>query len=142
MAGEATTALDAAWKVAEHTEQTLLTDPDLGGTLQHFITTPVSTLVRFSRWQDVLEQPPFDNVLTYPRGHWHFARCMAFVALGRLDEADTERLELQRLVDHPATAAVAIFGLNTGPEVLSIAEAVLAGQLACTRGRTDLQRAP
>ena len=74
MSGEADTALDAAWKVAEHTDHTMLHDPDLGGTLQHFITTPVSMLVRFERWAEVLEQPAFDDALTYPGGHWHFAR--------------------------------------------------------------------
>ena len=134
MSGEADTALDAAWKVAEHTDHTMLHDPDLGGTLQHFITTPVSMLVRFERWAEVLEQPAFDDALTYPGGHWHFARGMAFVARDRLDEPSDELQVLQGLIDEPATAAVSIFGLNTGPQVLAVAESILAGRLAAARG--------
>ena len=137
MAGEADTALDAARHVAAQTERSLLEDPDLGGTLQHFITTEVSTLVRFARWPEVLQQPPFDDGLTYPRGHWHFARGMAFVGTGRLDDAATELEALRALVDHPNTAAVTIFGLNGGSQILAIAERVLTGRLAEARGDVE-----
>lgn len=133
MAGDAETALEAARRVVEQTDASLLTDPDLGGTLQHFITTPLSMHVRFSQWDEVMATPAFDSALTYPNGHRRFARGMALVARGRPDEAASELDALRGLIAHPDTA-VAIFGLNRGDQVLAIAEAVLAGTLAAGRG--------
>lgn len=137
MAGQAETAIEASRDVAAHTERSLLQDPDLGGTLQHFITAPVGALVRFGRWQDVLEQPAFDTPLTYPRGHWHFARGMALVEQGDADAAAAELAALRQLADHPNTAAVVIFGINSGTDVLAVAIAALEGRIAAVRGNVE-----
>ena len=87
--------------------------------------------------QAVLEQPAFDDGLTYPQGHRHFARGIALVALGRYERAAAELRALRGLVEDPATAAVSIFGLNSGSNVLAVADAVLAGRLAAAQGDID-----
>ena len=137
MAGKSEQALDAARKVAEKTDQTMLREPGFG-MLQHYLTTPIREMVRFGKWDDILAEPAFPEDLPYPRGNWHYARGMAFTARGQLAEAEAELESLGALVSDPRTAEVDIFGFNPGNHLLEIAYDVLAGRLAAAGGDVTL----
>jgi hypothetical protein len=52
--------------------------------LEFVLTTPVLSFVRCGQWDDVVRHPAPPADLTYSMALWHYARGLAFVALGEL----------------------------------------------------------
>jgi tetratricopeptide (TPR) repeat protein len=107
--------------------------PDL---FESFWGKKVHVLVRFGRWQEILDQPlPEDRALyTYTTAAMRQARAIALANLGRAEDAIAE----QRL----AKAACAnvqetrmVFS-NTAQRVLAIGDAMMDGEVAFKSGRT------
>jgi tetratricopeptide (TPR) repeat protein len=70
------------------------------------------------------------------RGTWHYARGIAFVAKGSLAEAERELARLNEILEDP-TLDQPLFSQNSGRAVLSVAPAVLGGEIASARKDYD-----
>jgi tetratricopeptide (TPR) repeat protein len=85
-------------------------------------------LMRFGRWEEILEQPEPAENLPYSRAMWRFTRAVALTAMNRMDEAERER-EVFR------TAAAQVpedweFGNNKCSDLLAVATNMLDGEMA------------
>jgi hypothetical protein len=60
----------------------------------------VLSFVRCGQWDDVVRHPAPPADLTYSMALWHYARGLAFVALGRLSEADRAATSIDRTSGH------------------------------------------
>jgi len=133
MDGRGQLAVDSARKVASKvTDEALQELPLLAG----FRVVPYYALTRFGRWEEMLKEPapPADNL--YLTGTWHYARGLAFIATGRLDEAERALAEVRRIaadkaLDYP------LFSPNTAASIFAVAPEVLAGELAAARKEYD-----
>ena len=128
--GQSKVALEAARKVAAAIpEEALGTVPILQG----FLVVPYWAMVRFARWDDIMNDkgPRHDTVFT--RGVWRFARAMALTATDRLPEAEQELAELNKLVADPSLKGQTTFSTNSGLAILRIAPDVVAGEIAAKR---------
>ena len=136
--GQQALAMKAAQGTAAQVSPEAMRHPGFAGTLQHFWLIPLYTKALFGQWTDILQesQPPAD--LLYPTGVWHYARGLAFLRQGKLDQAQEELTELKTIVHNPALADLQIFH-NPVSEILKIAEHVLAGEIAA--GRKDYESA-
>jgi tetratricopeptide (TPR) repeat protein len=136
LAGEQDIALSAARQTAALVDPNLLRAPGLG-TLQHYLSIPLYTQVKFGLWDDILATPAPDADLVYPTGVWHFARGMALIAKGQLQDAAQELEALQANAADPALEGVTIWDNNTTAHLLQIATQVLAGELAARQGNYE-----
>lgn len=97
---------------------------------------PAITLARFGQWDKVLTlpQPADTNDFLVDRMIWHFARGLAFAAKTKPDLARVEHAELTRLAQ---TEQAKKLDAPTYPvtQVMSIAQAWLAGKIAIAQGR-------
>jgi tetratricopeptide (TPR) repeat protein len=134
--GDSRTALASARHIAHHVDRELLRAPGYG-TLQHFLVTPLYALVRFGRWDEVLAYPRPDEDLLYPEGVWRYARGLALIRKGRLDEAEAELARLRQIAANPVLDTVTLWDINGTADLLEIATEVVAGELAATRGDDD-----
>lgn len=100
-----------------------------------FSATPLHVLVRFGMWQEILAEPEPAPELLAARAVWRYARGLAFAALGRVDEALAE--QQQFLQAKTATPESRLLFNNPVTQILQVAEAVLAGEIAYRRGRYD-----
>jgi tetratricopeptide (TPR) repeat protein len=103
---------------------------DGGISLQEFV------LVRFGKWKQILERPAPDPVLKASTGIWHWARGYAFVATGKLREADAELAEVAKSAASLDDSAAV--GFNSARVIVGIALDMLAGELALKRGQTEV----
>lgn len=78
--------------------------------------------------------PPADNA--FLTGMWRYARGLALLGKGRVDEADGELAEVRRLAADPSLD-YPLFSPNTARQVLAIAPEVLAGEVAAARKQFD-----
>ena len=103
--------------------------------LEYFSPTVLYTLARFSRWDDILRQPPPPKDLRYTTGVWHYVRGLAYTGQGKLEEARAERDKLVAIAR--ATPAEAAANLNSVQSLLAIAQSHLQGEMAAKQGRAD-----
>ncbi|PSF37725.1 hypothetical protein C7H19_09255 [Aphanothece hegewaldii CCALA 016] len=129
MNGQSKIALDAALNTAKVNPE-LMRDPNLAASLQHYYTIPLYTYVRFGLWNKILSTSAPDKDLQYPTGVWHYARGMAFAALGKLTEAIEELANLKTIAADPTLEEFKIWGFNSTAKVLKIATEVLSAKIA------------
>jgi tetratricopeptide (TPR) repeat protein len=104
-------------------------------TLEYFSPTMLYTLARFSRWNEILSTPAPVKDLRFTTGIWHYVRALAYTAKDQPDSAVTERDALVAIAkDTPANQ---MLNLNSAKNLLAIAQAHLAGEIAAKQGRID-----
>ena len=131
--GRGKVAIDSARKTASKVDDESLKQLPF---LAAFRVVPYFALTRFGKWDEMLREPQPPAFSPYSKGMWHYARGVAYVAKGKLDEAEDELKNLKALLkdpvlDHP------LFSPNTGKSVLSIAPEVLAAEIAAARKNYD-----
>ena len=136
MAGQRDIAMEAAHHTAMMADKTLMREPGYG-TLQHYASIPLYTLVKFEQWDEVLAQPAPDADLAYPTAVWHYARGMAFANKQQIQAAAQELETLEEIVESPALEGVTIWDINTTRDLLQIARAVLSGEISVQQGDMD-----
>jgi tetratricopeptide (TPR) repeat protein len=134
MQGKSAAALEASRKVASRVPA------DMQGNdwalYQSFLSMPLYTMVRFGMWEAILSEPEPDESTRYWNGIWHYARGLAFVHTGRLDEAGAELEVIRGIAEDPTTPEVLI-GFTNAASLLRIASGILAGELEAKRGQFD-----
>lgn len=136
LAGRKELAVEAAEQIAERIDHDNMRQEGLG-TLQHFWSSPLWAYVRFGEWDRILAFPEPDADLVYPQGVRRFARGMALVSTGRVDEAAAELEKLEEHAADPALETVTIWDINKTSDLLAIAVEVLSGEIAARRGDLD-----
>jgi tetratricopeptide (TPR) repeat protein len=132
--GQRTLAIESARKLASSVPKEALTSVPI---LQGFLVVPYWAMVRFGQWDAILAEsaPEFESPFTL--GAWRYARAMALVHTGRLDEAGQELSRLKNVLTNPALAGQITFSANSGLAVLRIAPDVIAGEIAAKRKDWD-----
>jgi tetratricopeptide (TPR) repeat protein len=132
--GQSDLALTNARKLSSVTRDAV----DEAPFVQEFMAVPILTLVRFGRWDQALAEPKPDPAHVYVMGTWHYARGLAFVRTGKLDEA-WQALEQVRAI--AATDEAAALGLasntSTARDLLNIGSYHLEGEIAAAEDRSD-----
>jgi len=132
--GRSHEALAASRKVAARVPEDMHGDD--WALYQTFLSMPLYTMVRFGMWEAILAEPRPRKDADYWTGIWHYARGMARVHGGRLDEAQAELDALSAIVASPE-ALETLIGFANAKTLLRIAQGVLAGELLAKRGECD-----
>jgi tetratricopeptide (TPR) repeat protein len=135
MEGRSADAIAAARHTAEHVDSSLLRNPEMG-VLQHFYSIPYYALVRFGKWDEIVDEPKPDADLLYPTAVWHYARGIAFARTGKLQEATGELKQVRKIAADPSLEKVKIWGLNPTSSLAKIAALVLDAEIAAAQKDT------
>jgi tetratricopeptide (TPR) repeat protein len=131
--GRSKLAIESARRTASQvSDETLKAVPLLAG----FRVVPYLALTRFGKWDEMLREPEPPATNAYMRGTWRYARGTAFLGKGQTNEAEQEFAKLNDIMadkslDQP------LFSPNTGRAILSIAQEVLAGEIAAAKKNYD-----
>lgn len=123
--GRSAVAIESAKQVAARVKST----GDIAPWAQPFLVAQYFAYVRFSRWDDLIAEPPPDAALPLIRGVWLYARGVALAARGRMAEASRHLGELRALLKTQGFDKTPI-GNNTLRAVLAVGEPLLAGAIA------------
>ena len=103
--------------------------------LDAFMPTDLHVLVRFGRWEEILQQPEPADYLPMSRSIWHYARALAYAATNRVDQAEVEQDDfLEAMESVPETS---FLFQNPSLKILGVAEEMVAGEIAYRRGEFD-----
>jgi tetratricopeptide (TPR) repeat protein len=127
MEGHRQEALAAAVKGADLVpDQTIAMMPSM----EIYRGLPVSIMVRFGAWDQILATPEPAGELT--RGFWLHAHGIALAQKDKLEAAQSDLVALRGLIARLSSDAPA--GFNTAKDVLAVAVAMLEGKIALKRG--------
>jgi tetratricopeptide (TPR) repeat protein len=130
MGGDGRAAVEAANKLAGIvTERAVREIP----WTKPIVAAPYLAHARFSTPEVVLALPAPANDSAFLRAHWHYARGVALARQGRADDALAEAARIQESAGNPEIAELALAGVPA-PEVLMIAQRVIAGRVAQAAG--------
>lgn len=106
--------------------------------LESMVSMKSHVLMRFGKWQEILDEPFPDEPHIYPNtiAMMHYARAIAFATLHRFDEADEER-------DLFNVAKVKLpeqhfFKNNSNVDIFNVAEAMMNGEVEYHKGNYDV----
>ncbi|ACQ78645.1 Tetratricopeptide TPR_2 repeat protein [Beutenbergia cavernae DSM 12333] len=136
-AGRFEIARATAEDLEESVARELVRDPGMADFVEGFAGMRLHVLVRFGRWDELTAHPlPADpDLYCVTTALTHYARGVAFAALGRVAEAEGERASFVA-----ASARVPesryLFN-NTCRDILAVASAMLDGEIAYRRGHIE-----
>ena len=129
--GQARAALHAASQLAATIPEALLRaePPPMADWLEGFVPMKMHVLIRFGRWQDIIDAPlPGDQGLyCVTTAMLHYAKGVACAATGAIDDAEEHRRQFARAAAR-VPASRTIFN-NTCQDILQVASAMLDGEL-------------
>jgi tetratricopeptide (TPR) repeat protein len=135
MAGMSDKSASTAEALKESIPVEMLNAPEFV-TLQHWYAMPWYNMVRFGKWNDILEiNEPVDS-LKYVKSVWHYARGMAYIRTNKLNESKSELTNLKKLVADPFMDNT-IGGYNSFKNVLSIGQNILEGEIEAKQKNYD-----
>jgi tetratricopeptide (TPR) repeat protein len=128
---------DVALQAARKIEQTI--PPDF---LKNYVTladgfmpTTLHVLIRFGKWDQILDENEPESWRLLSRAEWHFARSVALSNLGKTSEAAAEL----NLLDSVAAELTDEWKMGNNPaaNVVQIARTMAAGELAYKSGDAE-----
>jgi hypothetical protein len=132
MQGRSAETLRAAREFAENAPPEMIKQmPDM----ETAPVAPMVALVRFGRWDEVLQLPAPPREWSYTSGVWRYARGLALSAKGQPAEAARELGELETILKGLPPERTVAFFFRAG-NVLQMAANVLAGEMAARAGDT------
>jgi len=128
MDGESQVAYQAASELRQKAQAEIADRPDA----EVFLVTPLTVLLRFARWDDILALPAPNDKLRGLTFFWHFARGCALAAKGKVQEAqaDYDAME-QTYKTIPSDQHFGMFG--SWNEVHANADLTLSARIAEAR---------
>ncbi|MGY8983179.1 MAG: tetratricopeptide repeat protein [Sphingomonadales bacterium] len=109
------------------------------GSGENFRVQPIFVMVRFGKWQELLEmEKPFVKA-QYLTGMWHYGRSMAYMNTGNMSAAKEELQKLQEIVTkfEEGIPGYSEGGALTNVLNLEIASSLVSGQMASMEGEFE-----
>jgi tetratricopeptide (TPR) repeat protein len=135
--GRSEDSINAAMQVKDYLEEGVRKTS--WGMSEFFRSQPIFVMVRFGKWQQILELPkPFVKA-QFVTGMWHYGRGLAFLHTGRMEEAEKELAELKSYTAkfNEGLPGYSIVGLRVPKDNLAIAENLLIGEISAIKGDNE-----
>lgn len=101
-----------------------------------FAAAPLEVLIRFGRWDDILEEPGvYPEYMPYTRAFRHAARAIAFAAKGQPENAREEQARFLEL--STAVTAEQTIGNSHARDLLEVAKLMVEGEILIREDRLD-----
>jgi len=133
MSGDYETAIGAARDLENEMPEGPLRA--FAGLIEGIMPSSLHVMIRFGKWEEILEEPDYADYRLMSRATWAYARSVACSALGKTEQARAEMAEFERRV---ALVPEEWFVFNNSVhEVLPIARAMMRGELLYREGKKD-----
>lgn len=139
-AGQSRIALETCSKLEASIpdELLLVKSPPMADWLEGFLSARVHVLVRFGRWQDIMElELPRDQELhCVTTAMMRYAKTVAYAASGHIEQAEQEQSQFEKAVERVSPSRT-LFN-NKCVDILAVARSMLEGELEYRRKNYDL----
>ncbi|MGI9518838.1 MAG: tetratricopeptide repeat protein [Pirellulaceae bacterium] len=131
--GQRDLAMSAAREIPKQVPEVMLRDQT--DFLDAFMPMPLHVMIRFGRWEDILDEPEPADYLPMSRATWHYARALAYAATERAAEAEAEQQKF--LAARDVVPETSFLFQNPSLNILGVAEAMIAGEVEYRKGNYE-----
>jgi tetratricopeptide (TPR) repeat protein len=133
-------AIDTANKMCRLLSRDVLSvkgRPKFTMSLEGYYSMKTHVMVRFGRWQEIIDEPLADDPDLYPvtRAMQHYAKGIAHATLKQFAEADEERLRFQSSLQRIPRERQ--FFNNSAHDILAVGAKMLDGEMEYHKGNYD-----
>lgn len=132
--GRGEKAMEAARALQSKSDSSMMLST-FGYIIQQLYCTPVFAMVRFGKWDSLLQMPAPNKDWKFVTAMWHYGRGTAFARKGQLSKADAEAAAIATLRNDTSLKSIETGARNSAYVVMEIAEKVVRGEIAA--GRKD-----
>jgi tetratricopeptide (TPR) repeat protein len=139
LAGMEHKAMELAQRLNQHLNETMFTEnPDLVDYLESYSALELHVMVRFGRWQDILQvTPPKDSkLMLFRAATLKYARALAYAMTNQILEAKREADRFDALRQHD-DAKYRILHNNSVYDLLAVDAPMLRGEMAYRQGKYE-----
>ena len=129
--GTSDIAIDAAKKTAEKVPVGEFLEMPF---LQDFASTPLLAYTRFGKWNEILTIPAPNSEIKHLNLMRHYARGIAFIRKGNINEAQEELDAIKTLKEDPELETLIATANNASIHTANIAFEVVSGELQALKG--------
>ncbi|TXE19995.1 hypothetical protein ES692_01680 [Psychroserpens burtonensis] len=129
--GASDIAIDAAKKTAEKVPVGEFLEMTF---LQDFASTPMLAYTRFGKWNEILTIPAPNSKIKHLNLMRHYARGIAFIRKGNINEAQEELDAIEILKNDPELETLIATANNASIHAANIAFEVVSGELEALKG--------
>jgi hypothetical protein len=104
--------------------------------LENFMPTSTLVLVKFRKWDEILNSPEPEKQLALANSVWHWARAMAYAGKGQVPQAVAEQALFTE--QRKGIKQGSQWGLNSTDQILDVAGHMLNGKLALAQKNKEL----
>lgn len=133
MSGDYATAIQAARDLESEIPEANLRE--LAGLVEGIMPTNLHVMIRFGKWEEILEEPDYADWRLMSRATRFYARSIACSALGRTEQARNEMAAFEEAVTLVPDEWM-VFN-NSVHQVLPIARAMIMGELLFREGKRE-----
>ena len=137
--GQSAQAIAAAEEMTSMVPRQLLVGSNelLGRILEGFVATGVHAYIRFGEWQKIIDLaiPDDPEIYSFTTALLHYAKGVAFSALGKIEFAETERKRFEAACVRVPDDRI-VFN-NDAVDILDVARAMLCGELEYRKQNYD-----
>lgn len=130
--GNSKDAIAAAREVAIKVKPT--PEENILGLYESFASQPLYVLVRFAKWDEILQEKSPNESSIFMNGVLHYARGLAFTHTGKLADAADELKRLKGIREEVEKDSAYQIGFAAAGTLLTIAEQVLDGEILTKQG--------
>ncbi len=106
-----------------------------GDYIPYMYMTPAFNLIRYGRWDEILQMAEIPDSLAYAKIIYHFSRGIAYSRLQQVAEAKKELGLLQQLLNSLPSLKIKMGAFNSAYDGGNIAEKMLSGAIAEAEGQ-------
>ena len=133
MEGRSEVSIEAARKLVTKTPKAMLAKVPR---LERYFVVPYFSLIRFGKWDEVLQEAQPDEDMKYAQVMWHYARGMAFANKGKLRKAKKELKLVEACITDEAIIALDMLNFPT-VNLSKMASLVLKAEIAGQKGKFE-----
>ena len=133
--GNSKKAIEAARSVSDNADRKYINEI---GTVQHYFNIPYYVLVHLGKWDEILAMPDPGQNLKYPRAIRHYARGVAQLARGNVNESEKELIALKEIARDESLKNLLIWETNSAADLVRIATLMLEAELAASRSEYEM----
>lgn len=127
--GRGEVALQAANDLQGKSERSMMLSP-FGYIIQQLYATPIFAMVRFGKYDSLLQLPAPEKNWKFVTAMWHYGRGVAYAHKGQPAEARTEADAIAAIRSDTSLKSIEVGARNSAYVVMEIAEKVVRGEIA------------
>ncbi len=127
--GRSELALQAANNLQKKADPAMMLSP-FGYVIQHLYSTPIFAMVRFGKWDSLLQMPAPNKQLRFANAMWFYGQGVAFARKGQLEQAKLAMDSITAIRNDTSLKSMEIGARNSSYPVMDIAERIVRSEIA------------